>query len=286
MPEVEGDSNAQRRALVEHAASAQPASGTRPARRPRRRSVVDARLRRVLYFNPQMLVDQRAIARRQREEIEVFVRDLNRRLKNKSNKATRESVHAEITGKLAARSLLSIYGVRIDEVTTDGHRHLRVALDLDEAAWKKRRSTDGFVLLVAHPDLPQTAAELVALYRQKDSVEKDFQTIKSDLELRPIFHHTDPKVRAHVSLCMLALLVERTLERKLRKAKRPMTAPACFERLASGHLNMVATSPDEAPVYVATEPDAEQRELLARLRLADLVDEAEIAARIEPRPAA
>jgi len=34
----------------------------------------------VLYFNPQMLVDQRAIAQRQREEIEAFVRDLNARL--------------------------------------------------------------------------------------------------------------------------------------------------------------------------------------------------------------
>jgi len=277
---------AQRRALEEHAASAQPVDGPRPSRRPRRTSVVEARLRRVLSFNPQMLIDQRAIARRHREEIDAFVRDLNARLRHRSNKATREWVHAQVTSKLAARSLLSIYGVQIDEVTTDGHRHLSVTLEFDEAAWQKRRSTDGFVLLVAHPDLPQTAAELVALYRQKDAVEKDFQTIKSDLELRPIFHHTDPKVRAHVSLCMLALLVERTLERRLHKAKRPVTAPACFEQLASGHLNMVATGPDEPPVYIATEPDAEQRDLLERLRLSHLVEEAEIASRIQPRPAA
>ncbi len=126
----------------------------------------------------------------------------------------------------------------------------------------------------------------MALYRQKDAEEKDFETIKSDLELRPIFHHTDPKVRAHVSLCMLALLVERTLERRLRKAKRPMTAPACFEQLASGHLNMVLTGPDDQPAYIATEPDVEQRDLLERLRLSHLVDEAEIASRIQPRPAA
>jgi transposase len=277
---------AQRRALVEHGVSAEFASGARPARRPRRASVVEARLRRVLYFNPQMLVDQRAMARRHLDEIEAFVRDLNARLRHRSNKATRESVHAEVSAKLAARSMLSLYEVRIDEVTTDGHRHLAIDLVLDEAAWKKRRSTDGFVLLVAHPELPQSAAEMVTLYRAKDAVEKDFQTIKSDLELRPVFHHTDPKVRAHVSLCMLALLLERTLERRLARAGRPMTAPACFELLASGHLNRVATGPDEAPAYVATEPDADQRDLLERLRFAELIDEAEIAARIEPRPAA
>ena len=213
------------------------------------------------------------------------MRDLNLRLGNKSNKATRESVHAEVMGKLAARSLLSIYGVRVDEVATGEHRHLAVTLDFDDSAWRKRRSTDGFVLLVAHPDLPHSAAQMVALYRAKDAVEKDFQTIKSDLELRPVFHHTDPKVRAHVSLCMLALLLERTLERRLARAGRPITAPACFELLASGHLNRVATGPDEPPAYLATEPDEAQRDLLDRLRIAHLVDEVEIASNIQPRPA-
>ncbi len=275
---------AQRRALSEHGASARPVDGGRPRSRPRRTSVLDARLRRVLYFNPQMFVDQRVIARRHREEIEAFVADLNTRLKHKSNKATREVVYAEVRSKLAARSMLTLYDVRVEEVTTDGRRHLAVTLDFDEAAWQKRRSTDGFVLLVAHADLPQTAVELVELYRAKDGVEKDFQTIKSDLDLRPIFHHTDPKVRAHVSLCMLALLLERTLERRLRKAKLPMSAPACFELLDSVHLNMVATGPDEPPAYVVTQPDAEQREVLERLRLSHLVDQEEMTERIQPRP--
>jgi len=191
-----------------------------------------------------MFVEQRFTAERQREEIEAFVTDVNLRLKSKSSKATRESVQAEITTKLAARSMLLIYSVQTDETEIDGRKHLVVTLSFDEVTWKTRRSTDGFVLLVAHAHLPQTAAEWVALYRQKDAVEKDFQTIKSDLDLRPIFHHTNPKVRAHVSLCMLALLVERTLEQRLRKH---MTAPACFEVLASGHLNRVATGPDEPP---------------------------------------
>ena len=240
----------------------------------------------VLYFNPQMFVDMRAMGERHRAEVEAYVRDLNARLRRKGNKATRESVYSDITGKLASRSMLSIYTVHIDEKDDDGHKHFVVSLAFDEAAWNKRRSTDGFVLLVGHADLPQSAAEMVALYRAKDAVEKDFQTIKSDLELRPVFHHTDPKVRAHVSLCMLALLLERTLERRLRKAGKAMTAPAAFEELAAGHLNMVATGPDESIAYLATEPSVEQRELLARLRIEHLVDQDQMAARIEPRPAA
>jgi len=142
------------------------------------------------------------------------------------------------------------------------------------------------VLLVAHADLPHSATELVALYRAKDAVEKDFQTIKSDLELRPVFHHTDPKVRAHVSLCMLALLLERSMEKRLRNAGKAMTAPAALEELAGGHLNRVTTGPDESVAYVATEPNVDQRELLACLRLEHLVDQDQMASRIEPRPAA
>lgn len=275
---------AQRRALAEHGQNAKPLDTAHKPRRFQHKSVLDARLRLVLYFNPQMCVDQRAMGERHRQEIETHVRDLNARLKRKGTRWTRESVYADITDKLAARSLLSIYAVQIDEVTQDEHKHFAVELVFDEEAWKKRRSTDGFVLLVAHPELPQTAAELVSLYRAKDAVEKDFQTIKSDLELRPIFHHTDPKVRAHVSLCMLALLLERSLEQRLRKAGAPMTAPACFEELAGGHLNMVATGPDEAVAYIATEPSAEHRHLLERLRLDHLVEHDKMVARIQPRP--
>ena len=214
------------------------------------------------------------------------MRDLNRRLRRKGTKATRESAYSDITGKLASRSMLSIYTVQIDEKDDDGHKHFVVSLTFDEAAWIKRRSTDGFVLLVGHAALPHSATEMVGLYRAKDAVEKDFQTIKSDLELRPVFHHTDPKVRAHVSLCMLALLLERTLERRLRKAGKAMTATAVFEELAAGHLNMVATGPDDAVAYVATEPSVEQRDMLARLRIGHLVDQDQMASRIEPRPAA
>jgi len=49
--------------------------------------------------------------------------------------------------------------------------------------------------------------ELCRTYRAKDAVETDFQVIKSLIKLRPVRHRTDAKVRAHVTLCMLALYV-------------------------------------------------------------------------------
>ena len=276
----------QRRALVEYAATHSPQQAIPKPKGFQRTTKFTANLRVIAYFNPQMLVDQRTIGERQRRQLEDFVRDLNIRLAHTNRERPADAVYAEVTGKLAALSLLSVYTPRVDRASDAESKHWVVSLDFNEAAWKKRRSTDGFILLVAHRELPQNAAEMVALYRAKDAVEKDFQTIKSDLELRPIFHHTDPKVRAHVSLCMLALLLERTLEHKLREAGMPMTAPACFEELAGGHLNMVATTPDEPAAYLATEPNADQQALLSALRFTQLLHRDEMADRIEPRPAA
>ena len=105
-------------------------------------------------------------------------------------------------------------------------------------------------------------------------------------KLRPVYHHTDPEVRAHVTLCMQALLLERTLEQRLKRSSMPMSAPACFEQLASCHLNLLRADPDVLPTYSMTEPTNEQRDLIKVLRMGDLLDAEQVAARIQPRAAA
>ena len=273
----------QRCALEEHATTARAMAGTDDPPKPRKVGRQEATLRLVAYFNPQMFVDQRTTAMRHLRQIEEFVDDLNRRLWVSTRSRSVESVQVEVFNKLASRSLLSIYRVEIVEKEIEGARSLSVRLHFDEEAWRKRRRFDGFVLLVAHPELSRSAEEIVQLYRDKDAVEKDFQTIKTDLKLRPVFHHTDPKVRAHVTLCVLALLLERTLEARLRRANLPMTAPACFEELSTGNLNLLASGPDGTASYIATEVSETQRNVLRALRMLDLTDQQEVAAKLNPR---
>ena len=91
----------------------------------------------------------------------------------------------------------------------------QVKIELNEAAWTRRRRFDGFSLIVAHPAIDLSAAKIARLYREKNAIEFDFRTIKSQIELRPIRHFTDCKVTAHVTICMLALALERHLQQKL-----------------------------------------------------------------------
>jgi transposase len=50
-------------------------------------------------------------------------------------------------------------------------------------------------------------------------IEESFRIMKSTLEVRPIFHWTESRIKGHFVICFLAFLLERTLEIKLRNAE-------------------------------------------------------------------
>jgi hypothetical protein len=85
----------------------------------------------------------------------------------------------------------------------------------DEAA------LDGiYVIRTPVPAAGMEAPAVVAAYKRLARVERDFRTIKADdLALRPVFHHLEERVRAHVLICMLAAY----LTWHLRRAWAPLT---------------------------------------------------------------
>jgi transposase len=86
-----------------------------------------------------------------------------------------------------------------------------------EKAIAEETSLDG--IYVVRTNLPATAlddAGAVAAYKSLSGVERAFRSLKTvDLEVRPIFHWTSPRVKAHVLLCMLAYYVEHHMRARL-----------------------------------------------------------------------
>ena len=76
-----------------------------------------------------------------------------------------------------------------------------------------------YVLRTPVPAQALEAAAAVAAYKDLSNVEQDFKISKDDLDLRPIWHRLDDRVRAHVLICMLACY----LAWHLRKAWAPLT---------------------------------------------------------------
>lgn len=74
-----------------------------------------------------------------------------------------------------------------------------------------------FALLTTHDELD--AGQIVDSYKNLKEVEMLFDDLKNFVEIRPIRHWLDKRVRAHVFLCILALLLKRLLEINYLKGK-------------------------------------------------------------------
>jgi len=84
-------------------------------------------------------------------------------------------------------------------------------LTVDTAKVKKAEKLDGKYLL-STIDKSLSAEDLALGYKQLMEVERAFRTLKSTLSLRPVYHTRSDRIRSHVMLCWLALLLVRVTE--------------------------------------------------------------------------
>jgi hypothetical protein len=95
------------------------------------------------------------------------------------------------------------------------NRYLRVTpgglLRIDAGRAKAEENLDGKYLLRTSD--PKMTAEDIALgYRQLLEVERSWRDLKQVIDLRPVYHRKEERIRAHVILCWLALLLARVAE--------------------------------------------------------------------------
>jgi len=95
------------------------------------------------------------------------------------------------------------------------NRYLRVTpkglLRVDRKKVTTEENLDGkYLLRCSDPSL--SAADIALGYKQLLEVERGWRDMKTTLELRPVFHRLEDRIRAHVLLCWLALLLIRIAE--------------------------------------------------------------------------
>ena len=119
-------------------------------------------------------------------------------------------------------------------------------LTLDRAKIAAEARLDGkYLLSTSDPDL---SAEDVALgYKNLLEAERGFRDLKSTIELRPVFHRLEPRIRAHVLLCWLALLLIRVAERRTGMTWRHIAREL-------GRLHAITLSGPAGTVVQTTEP--------------------------------
>ena len=136
-------------------------------------------------------------------------------------------IAAAAAGRLAGAGAIGIrVGKVIGRYKMAKHYTLTItdttfAYERDTEAITAEAALDGiYVIRTSVGPEQMTPAKVVATYKSLARVERDFRSLKAiDLDLRPIHHHIETRVRAHVFICMLAAY----LVWHLRAAWAPLT---------------------------------------------------------------
>jgi transposase len=124
---------------------------------------------------------------------------------------------------------------------------------------KQDEKLDGKYLL-STSDLHLSAEDIALGYKQLLEVENAFRTLKSTLCLRPVYHSKDDRIRSHVLLCWLALLLVRISE-----VETGQTWPTIRRQMQQQ--NLVYLFGKNGRVLQHTEPTSQQRNILNKLKI-------------------
>ena len=92
---------------------------------------------------------------------------------------------------------------------------------LDEEKIKNDELYDGIFVLTTNTNL--SAVQCVERYKDLWQVEHAFRALKSELEMGPIYHWKDDRIRAHIMVCFLAFCLRAAFYKKIAQMKEKMS---------------------------------------------------------------
>lgn len=194
----------------------------------------------VICKNPEQAERDKAIRDQLVSQLEELIADTDR---------LTAAERSKLTGRIATKRALKRYLRQ----TPNG------LLRIDRAAISEEAHLDGKFLLRSSD--PTLSAEDIALgYKQLLQVKRGWRDMKTTLDLRPVHHRKEDRIRAHVQLCWLALLLIRISENQTGESWRNLRRE--LQRMHQGTFRGTA-----GLVHKRSETTAKQRSILAALDL-------------------
>jgi transposase len=131
---------------------------------------------------------------------------------------------------------------------------------------REKKYEGKYLIQTDRPEL--TAQDAVAHYKELNEVERGFHALKDPIGMRPIWHHCERRVRAHIFVAALAFLLDRMLERALRDAKVNLSSTAAWRALETiRHVSFRVNGETKTGV---TPGSSQARQVLRALAITDL----------------
>lgn len=122
----------------------------------------------------------------------------------------------------------------------------RAAASIDEEKIKEDARFDGKYAVRSNSSL--SAQEIALAYKQLWRVEAAFRDLKQNLDLRPMYHRTEDRVRGHIMICFLALVLESFMRLKLKESGSTSTYSQVMHDLEQLKVSKVLTDGKEVVV--------------------------------------
>jgi transposase len=138
---------------------------------------------------------------------------------------------------------------------------------LDQEAIAKDERFDGYYgIQTSEKELK--VQDVLDAYHTLWKIEESFRVMKSTLEVRPVFHWTELRIKGHFVVCFLSFLLERTLEFRLKKAKVAASPERIREALNA--MNFVEMEIEQKKLCVKTKGTELGNQILRVLRIKPL----------------
>ena len=139
------------------------------------------------------------------------------------------------------------------------------AYDIDDGALQRAQMMDGKLLLVTNvADL--TPAAIVERYKSLADIERGFKVLKSEIEIAPVFHRLPERIRAHASVCFMALILYRVMRQRLKAAGHSASPETALAQLRRIQRQRVCINRG-APISGISNINRDQAELLSAMNL-------------------
>ena len=210
-------------------------------------------VRFIMAYSPD-IAEQSKVTRQQRlAKADAWLKPMLERLAkpaNRGRKATPQGTYDRVRDYLRDHNLLKWYHVELANGI--------LTLKKNRKALNWEAAVDG-ILLLETTDKSMPPQGIVKHYKELAEVERGWRSLKSSLQLRPVYHWTEQRIRAHIFICVIALQMERWMRNQLH----PISVPKALHALRQIKVGELCLG--EKTMLTPTALTQEQKEILKNL---------------------
>ena len=136
---------------------------------------------------------------------------------------------------------------------------------IEEDALQLAELMDGKLLVVTNVQ-DMAPDKVIERYKSLADIERGFKVLKSELEIGPVYHRLPERIRAHASICFMALILHRVMRMRLRAANTGTTPERALQSLKRIQHHRVSIN-GAAPLAGVSSMTPEQHEVFKALKI-------------------